>query len=244
MTPGRANDPTDTGNAVGTTVLERFVWHIEAGSDVEERAFRDRVASLDNVPTGRRYALQDAHDNVAALRGPTGNVLTRFVYSPYGQRQALGSNDTPFAVGANPSDLRFGHQGLEHDAATGLINNRARTLNPILGRFMQRDPLGYVDGPSTYQAYHASPLIHTDPSGMVGLEDGIILQQQHERERGGNRGGNATACCGGTSFNPRTHCCEADSAGQRGVLQSHRFGNARVRFSESVLGRLFGRIGT
>ena len=44
----------------------------------------------------------------------------------------------------------FGHQGLMHDEELpwghggGLIHNRARTLHPRLGRFMQRDPLGYV----------------------------------------------------------------------------------------------------
>ncbi|BAM02982.1 hypothetical protein PSMK_08230 [Phycisphaera mikurensis NBRC 102666] len=36
----------------------------------------------------------------------------------------------------------FGHQGLHHDEATGLIYNRARMLHPTLGRFVQRDPLG------------------------------------------------------------------------------------------------------
>jgi RHS repeat-associated protein len=33
-------------------------------------------------------------------------------------------------------------QGLHHDTATGLVYNRARMLNPILGRFNQRDPWG------------------------------------------------------------------------------------------------------
>jgi RHS repeat-associated protein len=43
-----------------------------------------------------------------------------------------------------------GHQGLLHDkefgpAATGLVHNRARTLNPNLGRFNQRDH-GHIKG--------------------------------------------------------------------------------------------------
>jgi RHS repeat-associated protein len=51
-------------------------------------------------------------------------------------------------------NLAFGHQGLYHDTATGLVYNRARMLNPTLGRFNQRDPLGYVDGMSVYAGYH------------------------------------------------------------------------------------------
>ncbi len=58
----------------------------------------------------------------------------------------------------------FGHQGLMHDENTGLIYNRARMRDPKLGRFMQRDPLGYVDGLSVYATHH---LLHGqfDPSG-------------------------------------------------------------------------------
>ena len=61
---------------------------------------------------------------------------------------------------------RFGHQGLLHDEATGLIYNRARYLHPGLGRFMQRDPLGYVDGMSVY-AYYAGMHGEVDPMGLA-----------------------------------------------------------------------------
>jgi hypothetical protein len=40
----------------------------------------------------------------------------------------------------------FGHQGLMHDEENGLVYNRHRMLHPRAGRFMQCDPLGYVDG--------------------------------------------------------------------------------------------------
>ena len=61
----------------------------------------------------------------------------------------------------------FGHQGLMHDEEIGKIYNRARILDPRLARFMQRDPLGYVDGMSAYEYEQSSPLKHLDPSGKM-----------------------------------------------------------------------------
>lgn len=40
-------------------------------------------------------------------------------------------------------------------------------LHPTLGRFMQRDPLGYVDGMSVYQYVKGQPLAMNDPSGKA-----------------------------------------------------------------------------
>jgi RHS repeat-associated protein len=47
----------------------------------------------------------------------------------------------------------FTFTGRELDAETGLMHFRARTYDPVQGRFKQRDPIGYVDGMSMYAAY-------------------------------------------------------------------------------------------
>jgi RHS repeat-associated protein len=66
----------------------------------------------------------------------------------------------------------MGHQGLMHDSETGLIYNRARMLHPGLGRFVQRDPLGYVDGSSVYEYVRSGPLGNLDPKGTdVPIQD-------------------------------------------------------------------------
>jgi hypothetical protein len=38
--------------------------------------------------------------------------------------------------------------------------------SPTLGRWMQQDPMGYVDGMSLYQAYGSVPIAGRDPSGL------------------------------------------------------------------------------
>ncbi len=44
----------------------------------------------------------------------------------------------------------IGHQGLMHEGEAILVYNRARHLHVDIGRFMQKDPLGYVDDLSMY----------------------------------------------------------------------------------------------
>ena len=61
----------------------------------------------------------------------------------------------------------IGHQGLLLDKEFGLYYNRARYLNPRLGRFMQRDPAGYVDGMSLYEYVHSTPILALDPIGLA-----------------------------------------------------------------------------
>ncbi|MFP4144640.1 MAG: RHS repeat-associated core domain-containing protein, partial [Phycisphaeraceae bacterium] len=132
------------------------------------------------------WILQDANYNVlAAIEGGSyGKVAERYEYTPYGERQVFqpsGSGDSgafaPTLLSQTASDLgapicEFGHQGLLHDAATGLVYNRARTLLPRFGRFMQRDPLGYVDGMGVYEYVGSGPVNRTDPSGMQSYPPG------------------------------------------------------------------------
>lgn len=55
--------------------------------------------------------------------------------------------------------------GLTYDHATGLVYARARYFHPDLGRWMRRDPKGYVDGGNLYEAFRSNPLAYTDPMG-------------------------------------------------------------------------------
>jgi hypothetical protein len=44
-------------------------------------------------------------------------------------------------------------------------------MSPLAGRFLGRDPIGYVDGLSTYTFVINSPLDASDPSGLIKLSD-------------------------------------------------------------------------
>jgi RHS repeat-associated protein len=57
--------------------------------------------------------------------------------------------------------------GQRYDATTGQYHFWARTYSPRLGRWLQRDPLGYVDGLSLYQYTMSSPLVFADGLGLL-----------------------------------------------------------------------------
>ena len=60
-------------------------------------------------------------------------------------------------------DLRFPGQWFQLEA--GLHYNWHRHYDPSLGRYTQRDPLGFVDGPSVYGYAGGSPLVFIDKDG-------------------------------------------------------------------------------
>ncbi len=84
-----------------------------------------------------------------------------------------GQTDTDFflqpdnrVVATSTVANTFGFHGLPKDTETGLVYVRNRHYDPQLGRFLQPDPLGYVDGPNVYQYGLNSPVNFSDPMGL------------------------------------------------------------------------------
>lgn len=98
------------------------------------------------------YAAMDAINSTVAVTGSTGNVLSTFLYEPFGQTTA--GSAYPFAYTGRPI------------ARGGLYYLRSRFYAPVLERFMSEDGrfLG-SDGTNLYQYVSNSPLVKTDPLG-------------------------------------------------------------------------------
>jgi RHS repeat-associated protein len=143
-----------------TNDLERqYVWGI---GYVDELILRERDSGDDTTLDQRHYALQDANYSVTCIVDAAGDPQERYSYTPYGVRSVWASTGS--------YDWDIGHQGLMHDEESGLVYNRNRMLHPGLGRFMQRDPLLYVDGISLYQYGQSGPIGNLDPNGTNALE--------------------------------------------------------------------------
>jgi RHS repeat-associated protein len=64
------------------------------------------------------------------------------------------------------STLNLRLPGQYYDAETGLHDNFHRTYNPATGRYLQPDPLGYLDGPDPYSYVQGDPINKIDPLGL------------------------------------------------------------------------------
>jgi RHS repeat-associated protein len=79
-------------------------------------------------------------------------------------------NFTPFGegIGNDPGTLnRQGYTGHIEDE-TGLTYMQARYYDPVIGRFLSADPIGFADQLNLYAYVRNDPVNGTDPTGLVG----------------------------------------------------------------------------
>ena len=147
----------------------QYVWDPNGTDQLIER---DDQPNAQGTFTRRLYAEQDADGNVTSLTDASGTVVERYAYDPYGAVTVLNPDGTVRGDGTAASS-QYGwvvlHQGLRLDLTTGTYANRFREDDPALGRFLQQDPAGYVDGPSRYQYEASAPAGHVDPLGLWSL---------------------------------------------------------------------------
>ena len=94
-----------------------------------------------------------------------GNVVYRFEYSAYGEIFEVNS-DNELDEFTDFEEIVYGFQGRRFDSETdGLMYFRNRYYNSKLGRFIQRDPLQYVDSYGLYEAFRGNSFSYTDPFG-------------------------------------------------------------------------------
>lgn len=106
-------------------------------------------AGIDEVLTmergGVRYTYhRDALGSITEITDQSGNLVERYEYDVYGAPQFFDSNGTPLTASAIGNPFLF--TGRQNDPESGNYDYRARIYSPALRRFMQTDPLGYVDG--------------------------------------------------------------------------------------------------
>jgi RHS repeat-associated protein len=167
----------DAGGSIPATADTRYVW---SPVYIDAMVARDRNADS-TASTGisgleeRVYVLQDANSNttrvVAASGVPgvsAGLVINRFAYTPYGEPQTLTDSWATPSAGSTPA-TPWSHlfQGLKFTDVTGLAYVRHRGYSPPLGRFIERDLIGFEAGDNNWYRFVANgPTETIDPSGL------------------------------------------------------------------------------
>jgi RHS repeat-associated protein len=107
--------------------------------------------------SGREFSLLSDLSRSARYLLDSGTKLNFYVYDEFGRlRQSLlSADDNPF---------RFAGKLLLGDS--GKYDFVFRAYDPALGRFLQRDPKGYVDGTNLYTFARNNPLVFSDALGM------------------------------------------------------------------------------
>lgn len=157
---------------VGTDTT-RYYHHINRL--IEERTSSDTLTyvygnGLDGLVTMTRndsswfYHL-DVLGSVAVMTDQIGRIAERYTYSSYGQVSIFDSLYVARAATAIGNVYAF--TGRRLDSESGLYFYRKRYYHAGLGRFMQNDPLEYIDGMNMYEYVKSSPTHWTDPLGLA-----------------------------------------------------------------------------
>ena len=111
--------------------------------------------------------------STTAITNQDGNVVERVSYDTFGMpifTDHLTDPQNPTVVENSVigNDVLF--QGRRYDKETNLIYFRARYYDPIMGRFLSVDPMGYQDSMNLYQAFNMNPVNFVDPFGLYGID--------------------------------------------------------------------------
>ncbi len=130
------------------------------------------VSSSDgDVAAGTPEVLHYLHDvlgSVVALTNASGDVVERYDYDPYGKTYITDSSLTTY-LGESKYGNPFMWTGQAFDQNTRQYHFWARAYSPHLGRWLQRDPLGYVDGVSLYEYVCSDPMGFVDSLGLYNF---------------------------------------------------------------------------
>jgi RHS repeat-associated protein len=169
--------PVEERIGSATTAARSYLWGERPGHR-DELVLRDRDTDGNGTLDERLYATMDYFNGTAVLNS-SGAVQERYAYSAFGVRRIMAGDFSPRSTSSYAWD--FGFQGQFRDAETGWYNYGYRFYVPLLGRWINRDPIGERGGANNYQFIKNSPVNIND---LFGLTDAIACCDQDAIDKG------------------------------------------------------------
>jgi RHS repeat-associated protein len=144
-----------------------------------QRRGGDGRGCRNSISTASTHAMSSCCQSLCGRLSDTG----RRTADPYG-KVTVRDEDWTVDTGGSDFEWEYLHQGGRLDGSTGLYDFRNRAYSATLGRWVQQDPMGYIDGASVYQAMLSNPTTKLDPTGLqhTGQDwDGYYIQSGSER---------------------------------------------------------------
>jgi RHS repeat-associated protein len=166
------------GRLVGTTLSARYMYNPE-GQVVGELNNLNRLVKTfvygtkNHVPD---YYVDSSNNKFRIITDNLGSV--RLVVSSAGVVSQLMEHDEFGRVlqDTNPGLTPFGFAGGVYDSATGLVRFGARDYDPLVGRWLSKDPIRFDGGDTNLYGYVLQdPINLIDPNGENALIPAIIF---------------------------------------------------------------------
>jgi RHS repeat-associated protein len=132
-------------NGASGTLGERYTY----GPGVDEPLVGQRQPQI-------YYYEADGLGSVTSLTDPTGAIAATYTYDSFGFQTKGTGNATNW----------FRYTGRDLDSDTGLYYYRARYYDPMTGRFLSEDPIGFGGGVNKYAYARNDPSTRNDPQGL------------------------------------------------------------------------------
>jgi RHS repeat-associated protein len=126
----------------------------------------EALGQMNVAASTRATFIPDVQGSVVGSLDSSSGAIAKAGYQAYGESGSTGGT--------------FRYTGARIDAETnGLYDFRARMYSPVLGRFLQADPIGTQGGNNLYAYVGNDPLNNSDPHGncpwCIGAVSSVIL---------------------------------------------------------------------
>ncbi|MFA5794683.1 MAG: RHS repeat-associated core domain-containing protein [Candidatus Brocadiia bacterium] len=117
------------------------------------------------------YYHENALGSITHISNNKGEVVESYKYTAYGKATIYDGKGKERKKSRVKNNILF--TGREYDMETGLYYYRARYYSAEMGRFLQRDPIGYSDGMNLYEYVRSNPANFIDPLGLEAKGNGM-----------------------------------------------------------------------